>query len=761
MLGMFYGAQSFDQNLGSWNVSNVTNMRAMFAVTNFDQDISEWDVSSVTDMGWMFFEASSFNQPIGSWDVSNVTDMRSMFEKASSFNQPIGDWNVANVTTLYQTFSSSTAFDQPLDSWNIGNVTNMGGTFAFAESFNQPLASWNTQITWMHGVFAHASSFNQDISDWDVSNATNTRMMFSHASSFNQDISDWNVSNVTNMELMFENATTFNQPIGDWNVSNVTQMASMFEGASAFDSNLDSWDVGLVINMQSMFKNASSFNQNISFWDTSNVLQTDSMFEGATSFDQDLSMWNITSVTTMEKMFEGITLSTMNYDSILSGWSSQTVQNGILFGAGNSQFCYSIEEREKLVNEFSWIISDGGNDPECDVPVIDISISDYDESSVLLSVMVSNFEIGIDGHWHYSINGGQTQMVYNTEDIILSNLNQGSNTITAWLVDNNHMNLEPHASNTVSFNIDNSGGLDNSCYYTIRLMDSYGDGYNGNTFNLYVNGQLISEGIGSDFTEGSEITYELNIGYGDLVQLDYILGPANPTTWPEENSLAILDDTGAVVYSWSFVEDGDNGLSFSCNSIYDTTIPVITLLGEEIVSQEVGTAYTDAGATATDDYDGDLTSSIVVTGSVDTNIVGTYILSYDVTDPTGNAATTVTRTVNVVDTTAPVITLLGEETVTLEVGATYTDAGATATDNYDGSAGGGVGDSGDNTVSPLTGAWKLAPEAGAISVGPVQGMPAGGQILLMMLLQGIAYLMTPMFLALMVVLLMFLVQKLG
>ena len=52
---------------------------------------------------------------------------------------------------------------------------------------------------------------------------------------------------------------------------------------------------------------------------------------------------------------------------------------------------------------------------------------------------------------------------------------------------------------------------------------------------------------------------------------------------------------------------------------------------------------------AVDNYDGDLTSSIVVTGSVDTNTVGTYILSYDVTDTNGNVATTVNRTVNVVD----------------------------------------------------------------------------------------------------------------
>jgi len=85
------------------------------------------------------------------------------------------------------------------------------------------------------------------------------------------------------------------------------------------------------------------------------------------------------------------------------------------------------------------------------------------------------------------------------------------------------------------------------------------------------------------------------------------------------------------------------------NVIEDSVAPVITLLGVNPVTIEVGSTYTDAGATATDNYDGDITSSIVVTGSVDTSTIGTYTLSYNVSDTSGNAAAEVTRTVNVVD----------------------------------------------------------------------------------------------------------------
>jgi hypothetical protein len=117
----------------------------------------------------------------------------------------------------------------------------------------------------------------------------------------------------------------------------------------------------------------------------------------------------------------------------------------------------------------------------------------------------------------------------------------------------------------------------------------------------------------------------------------------------------------------------------------DTTPPVITLLGDDPQTIEGGDPYVELGATAIDDVDGDVTSSIVVDASaVDTSTPGTYAVTYDVVDSSGNAATQVTRTVIVVDTTAPVITLLGDPVVTVEVGSVYTDAGATAADIVDG-----------------------------------------------------------------------------
>ena len=60
-----------------------------------------------------------------------------------------------------------------------------------------------------------------------------------------------------------------------------------------------------------------------------------------------------------------------------------------------------------------------------------------------------------------------------------------------------------------------------------------------------------------------------------------------------------------------------------------------------------GDTYTELGATATDAEDGDLTASIVITGNVNADVVGTYTVRYNVTDSAGNAAAEVTRTVRV------------------------------------------------------------------------------------------------------------------
>ena len=115
--------------------------------------------------------------------------------------------------------------------------------------------------------------------------------------------------------------------------------------------------------------------------------------------------------------------------------------------------------------------------------------------------------------------------------------------------------------------------------------------------------------------------------------------------------------------------------------VVDTTLPVITLVGANPQVIEVFSGYVELGATALDNYDGDITGSIIInSGAVNTSVVGSYSVTYDVDDSQGNSATEVTRTVDVVDTTMPVITLVGANPQVIEVGTAYSELGATALD---------------------------------------------------------------------------------
>ena len=123
----------------------------------------------------------------------------------------------------------------------------------------------------------------------------------------------------------------------------------------------------------------------------------------------------------------------------------------------------------------------------------------------------------------------------------------------------------------------------------------------------------------------------------------------------DELMSGISDGTNALSrITVGFLEDIGYNVNYNYADTYSLTLPpeynpVIILLGNPNEVIEVKTTYIDPGATAFDTLYGDLTSSIVVVNTINTDIVGDYTITYNVTNKNGNMAESVIRNVSVVD----------------------------------------------------------------------------------------------------------------
>jgi len=157
------------------NTSCITDMSRLFsrAEDTFNQDIGNWDVSNVTTMKYMFAarapgSAPIFNQDIGNWDVSNVTNMESMFQQNINFNQDITKWNLSKVTTIERMFYRAEAFNQNIEKWDVSNISNMVQTLLGTNSFkNHDLTQWDVSKVNNHLQFLKDSGENNQEPNWE------------------------------------------------------------------------------------------------------------------------------------------------------------------------------------------------------------------------------------------------------------------------------------------------------------------------------------------------------------------------------------------------------------------------------------------------------------------------------------------------------------------------------------------------------------------------------------------------------------------
>ncbi|WP_273567521.1 BspA family leucine-rich repeat surface protein [Maribacter halichondriae] len=437
---LFNQASAFDQDLGQWNMAQVREMNSMFSgiklsVENYDNTLVGWSVQSlqnnlvfdggnsqyclgeaarqklIDDFGWTITDEGKsedcvIEKPfVSTWKTDNSgssednqitipTFPRETYNYSVDWGDGTSDTEVTtDITHTYETpgtyqVSISGAFPRIYFEEGFGETRDQKKLISVDQ--------WGS-IRWSSMGNAFAFCGNMDVLATDIPDLTNTEdmsYMFLSCTSLvgNSSFNDWDVSQVNVMDWMFTGAKEFNIDIGDWNVQNVRNMLHMFSNGT-FNQDIGRWDVSSVSNMTAMFNGNSVFDQDIHAWDVSNVKTMDGMFYNSV-FNQDIGNWNVSSVTNMNGMFANSFLSTENYDNILIGWASLvTLQNGVVFDSGNSEYCQGEAARQKLIDDFGWTIIDAAKSEDCPTEGCPDLLANENEN---LSLPAGTFGSGLD-----------------------------------------------------------------------------------------------------------------------------------------------------------------------------------------------------------------------------------------------------------------------------------------------------------------------------------------------------------------------------
>ena len=386
---MFQGTSQFNQEIHTWDLTNVTSMARMFyGNTVFNNDsLQNWSPKKCLSFSAMF-QNSTFNRLIDKLvDTSELTEdyctLLSMFESNIVFNQDIHLWKLARVQNMSRMFAgrsvANTTFNNggvSLSGWTAPLCTTFQNMFLYNSTFNVALTNLvkttGVASCILSNMFQNASAFNQDIGynsmtgdGWVLTNVTDCNTMFASAIAFNNGGSDsiknWSAHKCTTFQSMFSGATAFNQPLDNLvNTSTVgCTLQSMFNSATLFNQNLSTWNVSNVTNMSSMFatsgfKNlgmildswkapkcttfASMFFTNQFNSSIANLVDTSDASEGVATvltsmfstnfvFNQNVGTWKVEKVTNMSGLFNGAQAFNNGGSDSIKDWSAPNCTN--------------------------------------------------------------------------------------------------------------------------------------------------------------------------------------------------------------------------------------------------------------------------------------------------------------------------------------------------------------------------------------------------------------------------------------------------
>ena len=362
---------------------------------------------------------------------------------------------------------------------------------------------------------------------------------------------------------------------------------------------------------------------------------------------------------------------------------------------------------ETNLKDVSWSVTKDGKDYEFDTIEINNNITFTPTGSAAVYVVsasyngisatytvtvrpnnVSNIHISLDSSsYDVQVLGNESELIYKA-DIVLYNEDY-SNIIIEWFIGGKRV-CESNVTSPVSY-----------CRFTpnkeveVELGDSIVYASIGNkTFSNSLKFTLQDNAAPTIVLKGDKTVYIEVYQNGNQV-------PFNDPMWEAKDDIDgdishKVKVSGDEINYWKkgsylivyTVEDNHGHIAANYRTVIvrDTYAPVASLVNPELstVILEYGQAYEEYGAVGYDLYDQYWGKEIIptITKNVNLNKIGTYEVRYLFVDSSGNF-TELVRTVKIIDTTPPTITLIGSDTITLEYLETFKDDGAWFEDNYD------------------------------------------------------------------------------
>jgi len=660
MRDMFNNARAFNQTIGNWNVSSVTDMSAMFTASAFNQPIGNWNVSEVTEMSAMFSQ-SAFNQSINDWDVAKVTDFTHMFDTNNAFYQSIRVWAVDTNANTTNMFYKATGLQKYYEGTDLYTATPSPSAF-----FNQTHTPPEITIIGDNPVTIQAKSTYTDQGATATDSDGNIVTVVSDTSNVNIDlIGTYTVT----YNAIDSNGNAAIQRIRIVNVVDTQRPVIRLVGDET---------VNFVVNTGSYVD------------------------DGATATDNYYSDSLVTSQ---------IHTAYSPHDIITTALGTYTVTYSLTDDSGNN--AYDVTRTVNVVDTAPSIIITGGSIVNVNLgdPYIELGATATGQLEGSLTVTTYTGDVVTSKVGTYKViytatnSAGSTTkqrtvVVVDRHIPVITLLGggdldvQGESPVTI-NINSNYIDAGAHAWDYVDKDISREivavNNVDTSILGTYTVTFNVTDSNNlaAQTVTRTVN--VIDTPPTITLNGSSKVTVDYGITYVDP-------SPAVTATDAGGEDITIttvglpVDTMVLGTHTISYTATNTSNLSATVHrkvTVADPHFPDIRLNGTTPTTVEKYSHYIDAGATATDAVDGTITHLIKTISTVDTSQVGTYTVTYTVTDAEGNTSKKI-RTVIVKD-EPPVIKLNGISPYEIKVqqGQPYTDSiaeggGATAGDTIDG-----------------------------------------------------------------------------